>query len=266
MVRGELAVGLLPVLAVLAVVKIALSELDFQPLDINALLSGLVAANVFLLGFLLAGTLSDYKEAERLPADLAASLESIADEALILHEAKGEATAPRLVEQLRGIADGTIEWLEHRCSQDEVLDRLRELNRYFLALESLIQITFISRMKGEQLAIRRGLMRIETIRRTSFVGAGYVAADLTAKLVIGALLLTELTPLSQSVFFLVTIAFLLLYMNRLIRDLDNPFEYREGAAGSADVSLAPLRRAERRLREARDSMQPADHPAVAPAN
>src|SRR5690349_24410620 len=58
--------------------------LDFHPLDLNPLLSGLVAANVFLLGFLLAGTLADYKEAEKLPGEIAASLETICDEALLV--------------------------------------------------------------------------------------------------------------------------------------------------------------------------------------
>ncbi len=36
-------------------------------LAINNLFSGIIAANVFLMGFLLSGVLSDYKESEKIP-------------------------------------------------------------------------------------------------------------------------------------------------------------------------------------------------------
>jgi hypothetical protein len=39
---------------------------------------------VFIIGFLLSGTAADFKEAERLPGELSASLASIADECLII--------------------------------------------------------------------------------------------------------------------------------------------------------------------------------------
>jgi hypothetical protein len=39
---------------------------------------------VFIIGFLLSGTATDFKEAERIPGELTASLESIADECLIV--------------------------------------------------------------------------------------------------------------------------------------------------------------------------------------
>ena len=43
-------------------------------LEVSPLLSSLVAATVFLLGFLLNGVLSDYKESEKLPGEISTSL------------------------------------------------------------------------------------------------------------------------------------------------------------------------------------------------
>ena len=54
----------------------------------NPLFSGIVAANVFLMVFLLTGVLGDYKESERLPGELATSIESIAEEALTIYKSK----------------------------------------------------------------------------------------------------------------------------------------------------------------------------------
>ena len=37
----------------------------------------ILTSGVFLIGFLLAGTMADYKEAEKLPADLSCTLETL---------------------------------------------------------------------------------------------------------------------------------------------------------------------------------------------
>ena len=44
------------------------------------------------------------------------------------------------------------------------------------------------------------------------------------------------------------ITYLMVYMLALIRDVDNPFEYRGGLPGPADVDLGVLERCETRLR------------------
>jgi hypothetical protein len=242
-----LAARVLPFVALAVVAKLVLSTLDFEPIEINPLLSGVVAANVFLLGFLLAGTLADFKEAERLPGELASGLESIGDECLSIRLNKGAPSAEACLEHLRDLARGVRGWLEGSRTHDDLLEAVRDLNAYFLALEPATQATFVNRLKGEQAAVRRALVRMEGIRRTSFVTAGYVVAEITAWLVIVALLLTDIQAVGEAAFFLGVITFLLVYMNRLIRDLDNPFEYRRGVRGSADVSLEALERLERRL-------------------
>ena len=43
---------------------------QWEIISLNPLFSGIVAANVFLMGFLLSGVLNDYKEDERLPGEL----------------------------------------------------------------------------------------------------------------------------------------------------------------------------------------------------
>lgn len=57
----------LPLLVVLIIAKLVVHRFGVEVLSINSLFSGLIGANVFLMGFLLSGVLSDYKESERLP-------------------------------------------------------------------------------------------------------------------------------------------------------------------------------------------------------
>jgi hypothetical protein len=54
-------------------------ESSARRLELSPQLTGLIAAEVFIVGFMLAGTTGDFKEAECLPGELAASLETVAD-------------------------------------------------------------------------------------------------------------------------------------------------------------------------------------------
>jgi hypothetical protein len=242
-----LAGRMLPVVAVTALAKLVLNLLGAEPLEPNALLSGLVAANVFLLGFMLAGTLADFKEAERLPGDLAASLDSMADECLIIHVSKDTPVAGACIRHLRDISRGVRRWMAGTYRHDQLLGDIRNLNHFFRLLMPLSEIGFIARLKAEQRYVAGVVLRMDSIRLTSFVTAGYLIARVATWLVLIALVLTDAGPIGQELFFVTVIAFVLIYMNRLIRDLDNPFEYARGVRGAADVSLIQIERVERRL-------------------
>lgn len=243
-----LAVRVLPWIALAIGGKLVLAGIGFQPIDLNALVSGLIAATVFLLGFMLAGTVSDFKEAERLPGDMAASMESMADECLIIHESNHDSGALDCVRHLIALIDAVRDWIEKRATTDAPLARIRELNRFFAGFQGLAEIGFIVRLKSEQKELRRMLLRIEGIRSTSFVTAGYAVAGVATRLVIVILMFTDIKGTALEGALLVGLtAFVLLYMNRLVRDLDDPFEFRNGVRGTADVSLRPLYAAGERL-------------------
>jgi hypothetical protein len=66
--------------------------MGWEFISINPLFSALVASTVFLLGFLLNGVLSDFKESEKLPSEIASSLMLIAREtnAVAIHNPKAD--------------------------------------------------------------------------------------------------------------------------------------------------------------------------------
>ena len=61
----------------MALAKWGAHLLEWDVLAINPLFSGIITAAVFLMGFLLSGVLTDFKESEKIPSDMAASLETI---------------------------------------------------------------------------------------------------------------------------------------------------------------------------------------------
>ena len=96
--------------------------------------------------------------------------------------------------------------------------------------------------------MRKLVIRMDTMRRTSYVSAGYLISEVTALVIFVLLLITEVGQLAPTVLVVGVMSFLLVYVLALIRDLDNPFEYPGGKPGAADVNLDVLEHSEDRLR------------------
>jgi hypothetical protein len=73
---GNLELGLttLAIVAVLVGIRAVLWELGVEGLSPTALSAGIITGGVFVVGLVVAGTLSDYRDAERAPTDLATGL------------------------------------------------------------------------------------------------------------------------------------------------------------------------------------------------
>lgn len=219
--------------------KLIAHWLGWEIISLNPLFSGIVAANVFLMGFLLSGVLSDYKESERLPGELVASIESIAEEALMIYKSKNASVAKECLASLCQLTVSIKNWFYKKEKTRDVMEKLSGLSDFFLAFEPLTQANFIVRLKQEQANIRRILIRIHTVRETSFVSSGYLIAEITTVLLAIGLILARIDPFYESLFFVGVITFLLTFLILLIRDLDNPFGYY-ASDSTEDVSLKPL--------------------------
>lgn len=244
--RWFLAFKVLPFVVVIFTVKLVLHQLGWEVLSVSPLLTSLIAATVFLLGFLISGTLGDYKESERLPGEMAASIETIADECEILLTQKKTKVAERCLKHLELMTDTLLSWFEKKEKSVKVLETIKGLNGFFSEFEAVTQANFISRLKQEQNLFRRQFIRIHTIRETDFVSAGYTVAEVTTSLLIMAFTLTRVEPFYESLFLLSIVSFLLIYMLFLIKDLDNPFDHYDKNISSR-VSLKPLQDLKKKL-------------------
>jgi hypothetical protein len=250
----------LPFIALLVLTKLVLHRFNLEVLSINAIFSGLIGANVFLMGFLLSGVLSDYKESERIPGEMAAILATLADEFQSIHRRSGSPLALAALHHVHLLGLTIHRWLHKQERSLAVMTQISSLNHHFLAVEPLTQANFIARLKQEQSALRKIIIRIHTIRETDFISSGYFIASTTTILLLIGLALARIEPYYESLFFVIVVGYLLLFLMFLIRDLDNPFGYYEGGS-SEDVSLKPLEDALVDL----DSRVLAESPSVAQA-
>lgn len=201
--KWGIALRILPWAVGIIVLKLILHQLNIEPLSLSPLLNSLIAANVFLLGFLLSGTLSDYKESERLPGELAASIETIGDEFKITHTSKNTKVTKEALIHLSSFTDSLVDWFHKKERTTVLLGKLTKFNDFFLEFESLTQPNFIVRLKQEQHSIRRTIHRIHHIREVSFVSVGYAVSEITTVLLIIGFLLAKLTLFMNPSFLLV---------------------------------------------------------------
>jgi hypothetical protein len=219
-IRFLLRVG--AIVAVVVVAKLLVHAVNWEPISLNALFTGIIAANVFLMGFLLSGVLSDYKESERLPGELSACLENMAQEVIGIGITKPEANVRLCLARLSQLATDMHGYFYKKVEIADLLEGVNDLTVQFEALQPFTQGTFVARLKQEQSNLRRTLIRINIIRETDFVSTGYLLADMITVLLCVGLVLTSVDPFYEGLFFAGVIAYLMIFLLLLIRDLDNP--------------------------------------------
>lgn len=246
--KWAIAIKIAPVLVALVAARAAVDAADASFIDLTTLFGSMVAANVFVLGFLLAGTLADYKESERLPGELASSIETIADECLITYRNRRAPEAQDALAYMSEFSTALWRWFHKQERTKELLARVSGMNEFFLAFESLTQPNFIVRMKQEQNNIRRMILRIDAIRDTPFLSVGYSVSYIGTAALLAGLLFANIEPLYEAMFYVGAIGFLMIYLTVLIKDVDNPFDHYTEGAESAHVSLKPIADVEAKLR------------------
>jgi hypothetical protein len=248
--KWKLTVRVVPFVALAVAAKLAAHYGSVELFSLSPLFGAIISANVFLIGFLISGVLVDYKESERLPGELACSFEVLADEASILAMSGKDEAAGRLLAHVRGTLAATLAWFVKEEHTSVLTARISGFNAHFLALEPLTQANFIARLKQEQHNIRRIVTRVHTIRETDFNPSGYAIAEVMSLLLSVGLIFTAVEPFYQSMFFIMFVTFVQVYMILLIRDLDNPFAYYNKGTLTENVSLKPLYDLQQRLGQA----------------
>ena len=135
--KYRLALKVTLIVGVVIFFKLIAHWFGWEIISLNPLLSGIVAANVFLMGFLLSGILTDYKESERLPGELATSIESIVEEAVTIYRGKSAPAAKECLTYLHQFTVAVKNWFYKKERTKDVMERLSGLSDFFVAFEPL---------------------------------------------------------------------------------------------------------------------------------
>jgi hypothetical protein len=240
MVKWKLMLSTMPFVAATVACKLFLENVvNFHGIvefaDVGIVLNG----GVFLIGFMLAGTMSDFKESERLPADMACSLEAIEEafvQAGVGRPAIDVAAGRRAVFDTANTLNAWLHKTTHKAAHFEALSRLADS---LYVIEGQGAGPHATRGLRDLAALRRTVSRIDVISRTGFIASGYALIEVVAVVIIFLIMISNFKSFVVELVISAFVTLIFVYMIKLIRDIDDPFEY-SGTGGAAEVNLFPL--------------------------
>lgn len=229
--KWKMALETAMIVLLIIALKFAVARFGFEIVEFNTLLSSIIAGGVFLIGMILAGTLSDYKECDRIPAEMVSTLESIYEEGVQTQRRYPTFHLAELREALLAVVAAFRYDLEH-VEARTTLGALNQLSDSFAEMEDLgVPANYIVRMKTEQATLRKQVLRVYHIQRTDFVPSAYILVDTIIGLIITLLVLVEVKTMDismvTSLLVLGFLSYLFIYMLKLLRTLDRPFRPHE---------------------------------------
>ena len=239
--KWSIVIKVMPLVTLVALFKFFSHRFGLEIMELNALFTSLVAGTIFLLGFLISGVLSDYKESEKLPSDLSSSIKTLFDDAYTIYKIKDSNTAYKFIEFQKSFIGSLLDWLYKKERTKSILAKISMMNEYFIELDKEgTQAGYIVKMKNEQNNLRKMILRIDTIRDTNFIGSAYAIVEAMGFLIAIGLLIMKIEPFYASLFFTLLVTFLISYMLFLIKDIDNPFDYSVNGEKGTEISLKPI--------------------------
>lgn len=232
--RYRLLATCLALTAPLVAGKFLLHSLDWEVIGLGSLHTSVITGTFFVLGFILSAIIADYKESERIPAEIAAIIQNMADDADSIHTAYPTFNIKSFRKRMLTLATSLSDDIRHKKFQTQ--EDIHGLSKSFIDMEKAgVPANFIVKLKQQQAQLLRILLRVAYIQRIRFVPSATILARTIVCLVVGLLLFTEIEPFYAGLALTAIISFILLYVLRLIEVVSTPF-HSEGQTQD-DVSL-----------------------------
>ena len=236
------------IVMVLLIVKLVI---DYYKIDViipSPVITALVAGVIFTMAAIFTGVLADYKESEKIPGELAATIRNLYKDIRIATVTHKDLTFD-MHEHIREL----LLTMNRNFRRNEW--KLREINPAIDKIDEDIEHlatdgiapAFITKIRTEMSNLEKLSYRIDTIMETSFLPAAYAIAIIATASVLITLMFTKMDPYYEALTLFSSITFVLVGILLLINDMDNPFEV--GHKSSADVDLSILFKLEEQLQE-----------------
>lgn len=221
-------------------VKYVLNHFGLEFIEQTSLHSSVISSVIFVLGFVLSATIADYKESERIPAEFAANIEDMYNDAKETHKAYPKFDLDHfrksLIDVLKVFREGT------RVNRRGARREIAELQVCFGEMERAgVPPNFVTKLKTQQTQLMRNMFRVNYIQKIQFIPSAFRLIKTISIMAIGLLMFTNIDPFYGGLFIVGAITFILIYMIILIHHIAVPFH--DQGKSKDDVSLFLLREA-----------------------
>lgn len=219
-------------------VKWLLHLAGLELIEQTSLHNAMISSVIFVMGFVLSATITDYKESERIPAEFASNVASMYEDAKEIKKQYKDFDLDlfrkNLIDVLGSFREGTH--VNRKGARREISD----LNITFSEMERAgVPANFIVKLKQQQMVLLRSMYRVNYIQKIKFIPSAFFLVRSIVVLALGVLLLTNIDPFYGGLAITGTIGFIMVYMLLLVQVISVPF-HGKGKTRD-DVSLFLLR-------------------------
>jgi hypothetical protein len=246
MLKWGLMLKSLGISVLLLLVRLIFDYFSLDALALSTLVTAFIGGAIFTVAIIFTGTLSDYKESERIPGDLATPIKALYTECNFCRVDPGLITSAQshIVTLLQTI---TTSFRNNHWDTGAFNTAMEAVNRDIWAMtDKNVAPPMIVKLRAEMTSIDRIANRIRQISETSFIPAAYSIAELATAATIILLFFVKM-EFFEGILLFTVLSTLLIALILLIRDMDDPFEV--GTHSYADVDLFLLWNLEEELRQ-----------------
>lgn len=250
--RYHLLFSVLPVIIFIGLFKTGIHFLGWEviPKEMSSFFPSILTGVIFLLGFLLAGVISDYKESEKIPNEIAASLFSIWQEVDFVSKVSNLKSAGSLMNKIKTFIP-TLKQDFFILNNNKLRDLFDSISADVVELgkEGAV-VNYISRIKVELANLKKNVSRINVIRTTDFVPSVFISIQAISAIFLLVYSLLKVEPWWGGLIIVCIFALVIFSILNLIKDMDDPFEYDvSDELKSDEVSLEVLDNLQKELFE-----------------
>lgn len=205
------------------VAKVILHTLAWEFMALTPLHTAVIAGGLFVMSFVLSAVIADYKESEKLPAEFAATIESMYEDikgiSLTHSKVNFKKIQATLCEILSLLRDDVV------TGNRRTHHKIFELGEELADMEQKgVPPNYLAKLKQEQAVLVRGLFRISYIQTIRFLPSAYVLAQLVVVLIGLILLFTKIDPVATGMALSGITVLIFSYILILIRVVSQPFQ------------------------------------------
>lgn len=223
---------------ILGIARILIDIFSLDFLAVSPIITGLIAGVMFTIAVIFTGTLTDYKDSEKIPGELATSIKSLYSDICMIPTVD-HLTLKDYQQNVRELYEAMVNNFKNNVWNLEPIhlsfDKINENLSQFAIQNAAPPI--LVKMRIELTNIDRISNRIKQIKDTDFIPAAYALAEIAIAFVLLVLLFVKTESIFDAVILLMVITVVTTGLMYLIKDMDDPFEVDEGANADVDLFL-----------------------------
>jgi hypothetical protein len=187
----RVAIDTAVIVGVIVGIRALLFALGADGMSLSPLTSSIVAGGVFVMGLVVGGTLSDYKDADRAPSDMATELYAILRECESMNAAWDKPHMALLRQRLIAVVT-TLRADVDAGDTRECQQAIEDLSESFLELENTdVPANYIVRLRQSQSGLRKAILRVYHIQREEFLPSAYAMIVSLVVIILGVVTVTD---------------------------------------------------------------------------